>query len=85
MPVPWKNQCYVAGVNRVGEGGGHSFAGGSLILDPLGTPLAEGGDREELLLADIDPGRVQDVRERFPFLRDRNSLLFEKAGAFEGD
>jgi predicted amidohydrolase len=78
-----ENQCYVAGVNRVGEGGGHRFAGGSLILDPLGTPLAEGGDREELLLADIDPGRVQDVRERFPFLRDRNSLLFEKAGAFE--
>ncbi len=76
-----ENQCYVAGVNRVGQGGGHAFAGGSVILDPLGNRLAEAGDREELISADIDPGLVSKVRRDFPFLRDRRRHLFEQAGA----
>jgi len=78
-----ENQCYVAGVNRVGEGGGNDFAGGSMILGPLGTPLAEAGDGESILQADIDPDHVRGVRERFPFLRDRQPHLFELAGSFQ--
>jgi len=78
-----ENQCYVAGVNRVGEGGGNAFAGGSVILDPLGNPLAQAGDGETIVLADIDPDLVRSVRERFPFLRDRRPHLFELAGSFQ--
>ena len=35
-----ENQAYVVGVNRVGEGGGVSYAGDSAIIDPLGELLA---------------------------------------------
>ncbi len=74
-----ENQCYVAGVNRVGQGGGQSFAGGSVILDPLGEPLARAGDGESVISAEIDPGVVARVRREFPFLRDRQRRLFEQA------
>jgi len=34
--------------------------------------LAEASaDREEILLAEIDLGRIEDVRRNWPFLRDR--------------
>jgi N-carbamoylputrescine amidase len=28
-------------------------------------------DREEILLATVDPARMEDVRRNWPFLRDR--------------
>ena len=76
-----ENQCYVAGVNRVGQGGGQAFAGGSVILGPLGDPLARAGDGEALISAGIDPEVVARVRKEFPFLRDRRRRLFERAAA----
>ena len=66
-----ENQCYVVGVNRVGEGGGELYAGGSAVYDPLGERLADGGAGEGLLLADLDPTRVAELRARLPFLQDR--------------
>ncbi len=74
-----ENQCYVAGVNRIGEGGGHAFGGGSVILDPLGAPLARADDEEAVLSAEIEPERVASVRKDFPFLEDRRRRLFEQA------
>jgi predicted amidohydrolase len=76
-----ENQCYVAGVNRVGEGGGNAFAGGSVVLDPLGEPLARAGEEEAVISAEIDPEVVARVRRDFPFLRDRRRRLFEQAAS----
>jgi N-carbamoylputrescine amidase len=28
-------------------------------------------DREEILVAEVDPARIEDVRRNWPFLRDR--------------
>lgn len=67
-----ENQAYVVGVNRVGsDGNGLGHAGGSLIVDPLGDVIADGGDSETVITADVDPAIVTDVRDRFPFLADR--------------
>ncbi|MCU1494008.1 MAG: Nitrilase/cyanide hydratase and apolipoprotein N-acyltransferase [Acidimicrobiaceae bacterium] len=66
-----ENQAYVVGVNRVGSGGGVAYAGGSVVVEPFGEVAAEAGSAEELLFASIDPGRVADVRGRYPFLADR--------------
>jgi predicted amidohydrolase len=63
-----ENQCYVAAVNRVGEGGGITYDGGSAAFDPWGTQLAPGGDG--IAYVDVDPARVRRVRTEFPFLRD---------------
>jgi predicted amidohydrolase len=66
-----ENQAYVVGVNRVGEGGGLSYAGDSRIVDPLGEVLAAGAGGETILLADVDPEVVTETRKRYPFLADR--------------
>ena len=67
-----ENQAYVAGVNRVGEGGGLAYAGDSTVVDPMGEVLAGAAEVETVLLAEVDPAVVTGVRERFPFLRDRS-------------
>lgn len=72
------NGAYVAAVNRVGyeqpvaEEAGIEFWGSSFIADPFGAVIAEAPrDKEEILMAEIDPGRVEEVRRNWPFLRDR--------------
>ena len=66
-----ENQAYVVGVNRVGEGDGLVYSGDSMIVDPLGETLASGGWTEALLVAEVRPGVVAEIREHYPFLRDR--------------
>ncbi|HBG72336.1 MAG TPA: acyltransferase [Deltaproteobacteria bacterium] len=72
------NGVYVAAANRVGhevpEGGGAGieFWGSSFLCDPQGAVLAEAsGDREEILLGEVDPALIEEVRRNWPFLRDR--------------
>jgi predicted amidohydrolase len=67
-----ENQAYVIAANRVGpDGNGVAHDGDSVILDPLGRPLAAASIGETVLVADVDPSEVTKVRERFPFLADR--------------
>jgi predicted amidohydrolase len=66
-----ENQAYVIGCNRVGEGGGLSYSGDSVIVDPFGELLAEGPAEECTLFAEIAPERVAEVRDRYRFLPDR--------------
>jgi N-carbamoylputrescine amidase len=72
------NGVYVAAVNRVGfektsaASAGLEFWGSTFICDPFGVVLAEAStEREEVLLAEIDLARLEDVRRNWPFLRDR--------------
>jgi predicted amidohydrolase len=66
-----ENQAYVVGVNRVGDGGKLHYAGDSLIVDPFGEILADGGDQEGIIRAPVDAARVAEVRREYPFLPDR--------------
>ena len=66
-----ENQAYVVGANRVGEGGALTYAGDSVIIDPLGDVIADAGEAECIVTADVDPARVSALRTRFPFLADR--------------
>jgi N-carbamoylputrescine amidase len=72
------NGVYVAAVNRIGhEPGapgqaGLEFWGTSFLCDPFGVVVAEAStDREEILVGEIDLGRIEEVRRNWPFLRDR--------------
>jgi N-carbamoylputrescine amidase len=72
------NGCYVAAVNRVGHElgppgqAGLQFWGTSFLCDPFGVVIAEGSiDREEILVGEVDLGRIEEVRRGWPFLRDR--------------
>jgi len=67
-----ENQAYVVGVNRVGTDPKLSYTGDSVIVDPFGEVLAEAEPGcEEVLVAEVDPARVAEVRARYPFLQDR--------------
>ena len=70
------NGVYVAAVNRVGYEGppeqGIEFWGSSFIADPFGQVIAEASTgNEEILVAECDTHRIDEVRRNWPFLRDR--------------
>lgn len=72
------NGIYVAAVNRVGHekpadgGAGIEFWGSSFLSDPFGVVIAEAStNNEEVLVGEVDPARIEEVRRNWPFLRDR--------------
>jgi len=77
------NGVYIAAANRIGferplpdgnnaQGAGIEFWGSSFVAGPAGeiTALAA-ADEETILLAQVDPERIEFVRRGWPFLRDR--------------
>jgi len=72
------NGVYIAAVNRIGlekvaeDSAGIEFWGQSFICDPQGVLLAKAStDKEEILIAEIDTGRIEYIRRNWPFFRDR--------------
>jgi N-carbamoylputrescine amidase len=66
------NGVYVASVNRVGREGKIKFWGSSFVAGPFGELVAHGGgEREEIILAKCDLGKIEETRQSWPFLRDR--------------
>ncbi len=72
------NGVYVAAVNRLGfeqpepDQPGIEFWGNSFIAGPQGEIIAQASeDKEEIILADIRPAHLEDVRQNWPFFRDR--------------
>jgi len=69
-----ENQCYVVGVNCVGEdGNGLRYAGDSMVVSPkgeivwAGTPFAE-----EVAMVTLDEADLRLFREKFPVLKDQD-------------
>ncbi len=66
------NGYFVGGVNRVGTELESEYYGSSLFIDPIGQVLCQAGDTdEEVLVADLDRARLEEVRRSWPFYRDR--------------
>lgn len=71
-----ENQMFVAACNRVGQAGDERFGGHSVICNPWGQEVVEGGENEVLLTAQIDLALVEQVRTQSPFLADRRPELY---------
>ena len=65
-----ENQCYVVGVNRVGNDPKLNYIGFSSVFDPMGKELISVENEERVIQADLDKNSVNEVREKFPFLND---------------
>lgn len=66
-----ENQCYVVGVNRVGNDGNNIYhSGDSMIVDPLGEILYHTSDEEDIFTIALDKAHLQTMREKFPFWKD---------------
>jgi predicted amidohydrolase len=75
-----ENQSFVMGVNRCGNDPYLPYPGRSLIVAPNGSILADAGDRESIITAEIEPATVRDYRRELPFLADAKtdvSRLFD--------
>ena len=42
-----------------------------MVVDPWGRILAEGGDAEDVVIAEIDLDQASETRSEFPALADR--------------
>ena len=61
--------CYVFAPAQCGEHeGGRKTYGHSLIVDPWGEVLADGGEEPGIVTAEVDPARVAEVRGMVPSL-----------------
>jgi predicted amidohydrolase len=73
-----ENLAFVAGVNRVGDGGRLHYSGDSALVDPWGDTLAEGDDADRLLAGVVDPARVAEARAKFPVLEDVRAEAYRR-------
>jgi predicted amidohydrolase len=70
-----ENQCYVIGVNRVGEDGHQIYhSGDSMVIDPLGEVLFTKKDEACVHTLTISKEQLQAYRRQFPFLRDGDAF-----------
>lgn len=65
-----ENQCYVAGVNRVGNDPKLHYNGFSSVFDPMGKEIFAVENEEKVIVAEIDKTYVNEVRKKLPFLDD---------------
>ena len=77
------NGVYVAAANRIGleqylpDTAGIQFWGASFIAGPQGEILAQAShDKEEILIAEVDLDLQENVRQNWPFFRDRRIDAF---------
>ena len=65
-----ENGCYVFAAGQCGRRRwGRRTYGHSLIVDPWGTVLADGGSEPGIVLAQVDPAKVAEARAMIPSLR----------------
>ncbi|WJJ95416.1 carbon-nitrogen hydrolase [Algibacter luteus] len=77
------NGIYVAAANRIGlekyvpNTAGIEFWGASFIAGPQGEILAQAShDKEEIIMAEVDLNLQENVRQNWPFFRDRRIDAF---------
>ena len=64
-----ENLAYVVGVNRTGKDPSLEYCGRSVIIDPHGEILADAGDAEAVISAELDLDALEDWRNNFPVLK----------------
>lgn len=66
-----EDQAWMVACNGVGSHADITLGGHSIVIDPQGNVVAEAGDDETVLFADVEPRRAREWREAFPVLDDR--------------
>jgi len=70
-----ENQCYVVGINRVGEDGNRIYyPGESMVVDPTGETLYHKKDEEDVFTVTLDKSHLESIREKFPFWKDADEF-----------
>ncbi|MCL0065511.1 acyltransferase [Dehalococcoidia bacterium] len=75
------NGYFIAAINRVGveEWSPAKYYGSSYLCNPRGEIIAKGSeDGDELVIADADLEMIREVRNTWPFYRDRRPETYHK-------
>jgi predicted amidohydrolase len=64
-----ENQCFMIGVNRVGDDKKLHYPGHSSVINPMGKVTAICLE-EKIEIVEIDKSEVSSIREQLPFLDD---------------
>lgn len=74
-----ENQCFVTGVNRVGQdGNGIAHSGDSVVHDFMGETLVSSPEYlEQVLCCSLDKTTLGAFREQFPVLKDADPFRFQ--------
>jgi len=74
-----ENQCYVAGVNRVGKDGmGLKYSGDSRVIDARGETVSQSRMSEESVISvEISLDELMDFRDIFPVFKDADKFSIE--------
>ena len=65
-----ENQCYIVGVNRVGNDKSLSYPGWSSVFNPFGQELLCLRDKVQITSAQVHGEEVIKMRDKYPFLND---------------
>lgn len=76
-----ENQCYVAGVNRIGDDPRFKHSGRTMIIDPHGEILADAGSAEGVIQVTMDLPWLVEYRRAFPALEDMQSISVARSPA----
>ena len=68
-----ENQCYVAGVNRIGSDPNCDYCGCTLLIDPYGNKVSSCELNKEMSITGcIDIELLESFRKNFQVLKDRD-------------
>ncbi|RME13611.1 MAG: nitrilase family protein [Bacteroidetes bacterium] len=71
-----ENLSYAIGVNRIGKDGTNkTYNGQSMVVDFKGELLADAGDKENIVIMDLDKEELMQFREKFPAYLDADDFL----------
>ena len=71
-----ENQCYVVGVNRVGDdGNGIYHSGDSMIVDALGSVVNTKTHEEDIFTITLQKEPLEEIRNKLPFLKDADKFI----------
>lgn len=73
-----ENQCYVIGVNRVGNDGNNIYhSGDSMVINPLGEILYNKAHEEAVFTITLNKEDLVNIRTKFPFWKDADDFKIE--------
>lgn len=72
-----ENQCYIIGINRVGESDGLEYNGASIFVDPNGGILNEIMCKEELIVRELSLEKINEIRNKFNIKNDRREDIYK--------
>ena len=71
-----ENQCYVIGVNRIGDDGNNIYhSGDSMVVNALGETLYHKAHDEDVFTITLQKNSLDEIRNKLPFLKDADDFI----------